>query len=417
MHCSVKKALVISGFLFSFICSGWKAFAQAGADSLFKVHGHKINLLADSLQKLIFRFGELSKDPTYTGTRLISQEESSAGGILTFGGYVAAYTAYYTDTSGQEGFQKFPTISPRKNTFGLDIAMITARYSQDKVRGILGLHIGDIPASAWSKEYNIIQEANAGIRLHKKWWLDAGFFRTHIGLESIQPRENTCQSISVLSYYEPYYLSGAKLSFLMCKNWTLQAQVFNGFNGFVTENKRKAFGLSALYEHGDHFSLTTNLMYSDDAIGNEPAQTRFYSNSYCTYKNDNWFLGLEFNTALQHSINPIAPQNGRIWEWMASAMVSARRKISADWFGYSRFEFFRDPDEMLTGPFYNETHNLIGLQAEAFTLGAEWKPLPNAHIRLESRGIYTRYDENVFQFEGKTSPVRIELIAGMGVWF
>ena len=37
--------------------------------------------------------------------------------------------------------------------------MITARYSQDKVRGILGLHIGDIPASAWSKGYNKSIEA------------------------------------------------------------------------------------------------------------------------------------------------------------------------------------------------------------------------------------------------------------------
>ena len=147
-----------------------------------------------------------------------------------------------------------------------------------------------------------------------------------------------------------------------------------------------------------------NLMYSDDALDGKMAEPRYYLNTFCTWKKANWLIGAEFNGAIQHSINPLSPSEGTVWEWMTSAMISARRKIASDWFGYGRFEFFRDPDEMLTGPFYNETHKLIGLQAEAFTIGAEWKPLPNAHIRVETRGICTRWDENVFQLEGRSSP-------------
>lgn len=394
-----------------------QAFAQVPTDSLVKLHDHKINQLTDSLQKLIFRFGQLSKDPTYTGTRLVNEEEESKGGILTFGGYVAAYTAYYSDTSGKDGYQKFPTISPRKNTLGLDMAMLYARYSQEKMRGVVGLHMGDIAASAWSPVYNLIQEANAGLRLHRKWWLDAGFFRTHIGLESIQPRENTCQSIALVTYYEPYFLSGAKLSFLASPKLTAQIQVFNGFSGFVTQNQRKAIGASALYEASSAFSLTSNVLYSDNAKIHEPAQPRFYSNTFCTWKRGSWLIGAEFNGGVQHSVNPLKPNTDPVWEWMLGSMVSARKKVANDWFGYGRFEFFRDPDEMLTGPIFNRNHNLIGLQAEALTLGAEWKPLPNAHVRLEARGIYTRFDENIFQFEGQSSPTRLELLAGMGVWF
>lgn len=396
---------------------GAASSAQVHSDSLLRSHDRKISGLQDSLRSIIFQLGQLSQDPTYTGTRLVSPAETSPGGILTFGGYVSTYSAYYTDTSGREGFQKFPTISPRKNALSLDMAMIYARYSQKRIRGIVALHVGDIATSAWSKEYNLIQEANAGLRLHSKWWIDAGFFRTHIGLESIQPRENTCQSLALVTYYEPYYLSGAKLSYQPSDRLILQGQIFNGFSGFVTTNKRKAFGLSALYEPFSKLSVTSNFMYSDDAERNNPSQPRLYSNTFGTFRAENWLIGAELNVGLQHYINPLARQDGRVWEWMVSAMISARRRLSTDWFGYGRLEFFRDPDEMLTGPLYNETHNLVGLQAEAVTVGAEWKPLPNAHIRLESRGIYTRRDENVFQFEGKSSPMRVEAIAALGVWF
>ncbi|HPI10023.1 MAG TPA: hypothetical protein PLK63_03235 [Catalimonadaceae bacterium] len=44
-------------------------------------------------------------------------------------------------------------------------------------------------------------------------------------------------------------------------------------------------------------------------------------------------------------------------------------------------------------------------------------PYPNAHIRLESRGLYTRQDEMIFSYYSKPADYRTELLASMGIWF
>src|SRR3954471_8181521 len=84
---------------------------------------------------------------------------------LSFSGYVDAYYAYYTDSVGQENFQKFPSVSPRSNQFGLNAICLTAQYDAEKIRGIVTLHYGDIPISAWSATFNNIMEAHAGVRI------------------------------------------------------------------------------------------------------------------------------------------------------------------------------------------------------------------------------------------------------------
>ena len=107
-----------------------------------------------------------------------------------FSGYVDAYYAYYTDSVGTNKNQKFGAVSPKSNQFGINIVQLTAQYSADRVRAIATLHYGDLPSAAWSPVYNMIQEANAGVRLTKKIWLDAGFFKTHIGTEGLLPKDN-----------------------------------------------------------------------------------------------------------------------------------------------------------------------------------------------------------------------------------
>ncbi|HRH36374.1 MAG TPA: outer membrane beta-barrel protein, partial [Catalimonadaceae bacterium] len=215
------------------------SFAQTPTDSLFIQQIRRLGQIEDSLRVLKISIDRVNRDLALTGTRLISAESEGEERKLSFGGYVSTYFASYSDTSGGNGYQKFPTISPRNNAFGLDMALISTRYVSQSLRGTITLHLGDIPSSAWSATYNLVQEANLGFKLGKKWWLDGGFFRTHIGLESIQPRENICQSIALVTYFEPYFLSGAKLSFLASDQVTAQVQILNSFNGFVGQNVRK----------------------------------------------------------------------------------------------------------------------------------------------------------------------------------
>src|SRR6185436_19602971 len=75
--------------------------------------------------------------------------------------YADAYAAYYTDSLQPYEYQKFPSISPRSEQFGLNVAMLKANYSSDRVRSTVALHYGDVPRSTWSSTFNFIQEANA----------------------------------------------------------------------------------------------------------------------------------------------------------------------------------------------------------------------------------------------------------------
>jgi hypothetical protein len=167
-----------------------------------------IHHLEDTTQKIQLVVGHLNQDLTYSGTRLIGRESTDSLSQLTTSGYVSTYIAHYSDSVAIGSYEKFPTVAPYSDAFSINIAQLSTRFVSQGARANLTLQYGDIPNSAWSSRFTNIQEANAGIRLVPRLWLDAGFFRTHIGLESIQPRENIASSIAVITYYEPYLMSG-----------------------------------------------------------------------------------------------------------------------------------------------------------------------------------------------------------------
>src|SRR6185436_6771669 len=123
---------------------------------------------ADFMKKILF---VLCVFEVMASTKSFSQTSDSTS-KLTFNGYVDVYYAYYTDSVGTGNFQKFPSVSPRSDQFGLNAICLTAQYDAEKVRGIATLHYGDIPVSAWSGSFNNIMEAHAGVRICKKLWVD-----------------------------------------------------------------------------------------------------------------------------------------------------------------------------------------------------------------------------------------------------
>ena len=66
-----------------------------------------------------------STDITFTGTKVnpYSLEFDTTGKVI-ISGYLDTYYAGYSDTSNNQGFQKFPTAAPRNNQFGINILQI-----------------------------------------------------------------------------------------------------------------------------------------------------------------------------------------------------------------------------------------------------------------------------------------------------
>ncbi len=381
---------------------------------------HHINQRLKKIEEALKTNPNLKKDyedlTFYYSQMFKNKLDSQKNQAFKITGYVDAYIAHYSDQLSLGTYQKFPTAAPISNAFSLNLVQVSMSYQNDQVRGIATLHGGDIAACAWSSKYNFIQEAYAGMRVFKNTWLDAGFFRTHLGFESIQPRENITSSIALTTYYEPYFLSGAKLTHYLNKKVTFQASVFNGFNTYIAINHKKTLGLSAVYEPNSHIMVSYNVLASDntpDSVKN--THRRLYQNFYIAYKSKHFNFGFEANFGLQEHTGL---RDSTATATMYSMLVAAKYKMLGGQYSvYGRAEIFNDQNEILTGPVINQYHTLVGLHAFGANVGLEFKPMNNSFLRLESRYIHLWNDENIFYTKNKNTNVRLEIIGSLGVWF
>jgi hypothetical protein len=367
-------------------------------------------------QKVLTDTSTKDKDLTFTGTLMTPyQMENDTSGNLFVSGYFDTYYAFYSDTAGSGGYQKFPTAAPRSGQVGINIIQVSAKYQARDFRGTTTLFYGDCPQSAWSTHLNFVQEANLGFRIYKGLWLDAGFFRTHFGLESIQPRENMTIGFATTTYFEPYFLSGVKLTWEINPKIFVQINGFNSFNTFLETNKNKAVGISASWIPNEKLSISYSGITCDESpVGFPRPQQRIYNNLYAVYKTHRMTLGLELNYGSQ--------QNSKIKDstktaQMFSSLLALKYRFTSKWGAYVRGEVFEDSDEILTGPIENENHQLIGLNLWGATCGLEYKPIPNSYLRLESRYLEAKSDETIFYYNDASINYRWEIICGLGIWF
>lgn len=365
-----------------------------------------IMLVCVSVKTQVVKRSKDSLDLTFKGTKInpYSEEFDSTGKwVLT--GYVDAYVSHYSDTVNPNGFVKFPTICPRTNQFGLNLLQLSAKYQSKTFRATATVFTGDTPRAAWSNDFNFVQEANLGFLVFRKLWLDMGYFRTHIGLESIQPRENMTLSLATTSYFEPYFMCGAKITYELSKKWTVQANAFNSFNQSVDFNKNKALGISTAYSTNNTYLVFSSLLSNET---NQAMFWRLYNNLCYSYRTKHLILGAEANLGVQRTNSQI----NKIF----STLVAVKYRLSPRFATYLRGELFIDPNEVLTGPVFNENHTLVGMEIAGITHGWEYKPIPNSYVRIEAR-VLSNYNQHIFQFQGLPSKVRGEISLGMGVWF
>jgi len=333
---------------------------------------------------------------------------------LQISGYIDAYYAYYTDSVGTGNFQKFPTMSPRSNSFGLNVAMITAKYSADKIRGILSLHYGDIALSSWSSTYNFIQEANVGVQLHKKLWLDAGLFRTHVGTEGLFAKENIASSIAIGTFNEPYYQAGAKLSFTPTEKLSLCLHVLNGYNIFEDNNDKKSLGLLVNYAVNDALNFGYSNYYGDDSPSTDSINhARFYNNLYVNYTKNKIKIQIGGDYATQQNADTTGKKSAMMYSGVASLRYQLFSKIGI----YGRGEIFNDPAGFLGGQMTDKTGKTTGLKLWGATLGIEYKPTDNSYIRLEGRQLQCDANQEIFRWNGNNQSSRLEVMLHFGVSF
>jgi hypothetical protein len=376
--------------LLCLFCTG--AFAQQN-DTLKK-----------KLPKVVFGFDD---ELELKGTTIRGQSDSLIERDLVVSGYVSTYYAWYDDELKPNGFAQFPTLAPRKNQFSLNMALLQVHYNNYQWRSTISLHYGDVPESSWPRVFNLLQEAHAGFKIVRRLWFDAGFFKTHVGLESFQPRENIASSMSIPNFYDPYFFSGAKLTFNASSKLILQAGVFNGYNEYLDDNSDKAVTLTLNYNPIDHISITYNVLTCDETPDwNRYRHRRLYNNLFATFIYNRFTLGTDLNFGIQqHSDLNDSTRSAQLF----GAVLVGKYEITRMFDVYARGEYFSDPNKILTGAL--NTGNFI----QGVTVGGEIKPLKTVRLNFEWRIL--QCDTRIFQRDQRPTNQRNEFIFGLDVWF
>ncbi|MFL5765715.1 MAG: outer membrane beta-barrel protein [Bacteroidia bacterium] len=338
----------------------------------------------------------------------------SAVASIKVSGYIDAYYAFYTDSLGMGAYQKFPSISPRSNQLGLNTAMITASYDGEKARAIVTLHFGDIPRSTWSSTMNNVMEAHAGILLHKNLWLDAGLFRTHFGTEGLLPKENFTSSVSVNTFFEPYYEAGARLNFNPNPKLSMNLYVLNGYNLYEDNNGKKSIGLLVTYALSDKGNIGySNYTGDDSPVGDTVSHLRIHNNVFWNYQVKKIKFQLGGDYCMQKNSDTTGKVNAMMYSGVAGVKFQAKKKFAV----YGRYEFFQDPQGCMSGVMIDKEGKKTGIKMWGATLGLEYKPDDNSYIRLEGRQIQMDKNQEIFHWDGKSTSSRAEVMVNMGVSF
>lgn len=348
---------------------------------------------------------------------LTAQTPDTAKHFLTLSGYV---DAYYADQSGDRfsRFTEYLTLGPRDQTFSVNVAQIGLAYESERVRGNFVYHAGDMPAAIWSPSFPNIQQANAGINLGPGWWLDAGFFLTHVGYESVLPKDNWLSSNAYLSFNEPFYQSGVRLSYEAPNDWYFELWALNGYNTFIETNRSKGGGVLVRYSPTPNTSLTyTNLVGNDNMV-TRPGRTAFgvFNNFYWTQTwSDAFQTVLNVDYAFQNDADLDEPGTAAN---LFGGYFAGRYALDDRWSLTGRLETYQDPNGFVSGLVRSAIpEQSTGLQVSAATLGGEYRPVSNAYVRAETRLAVQSEDQALFTQNSERVDSRLEILLTVGVYF
>ncbi|CAN5661290.1 porin [soil metagenome] len=328
---------------------------------------------------------------------------------LTVSGYLDTY--YSRNNDLDHTLDRFPGVSPFKDEFRLNIAQVSFKYFKNNIRGNITIQYGDEPDLFWTEDKKFIQEANVGFSPAEDLWIDAGYFITHIGTESIRPIENTFSTFAMVSLFEPFPQSGVALTYSK-NHFTGALFLVNGYNQIDDNNKNKSFGFSLSLKPYKNVELIFNNLTGNEIPYPEPSKVRLYNNLIFKGKFGNsWNVIINNDVCLQERSKLSDTTSVGI---LAGGFFSIQYRINPKFAAAFREEYFMDVDGLLSGVYTNSLGEKTGLQTLGASIAFEYNPRENAYVRLESRFLKTLKNLQIFS-DGRD--YRFEGSITMGIGF
>ena len=295
-------------------------------------------------------------------------------------GYVDTYYAYSFNKPADKniplGYQY-----TRHNEFNVNLALVSFAYKAEKVRGTFALQAGTYSQANYLAEpqgLRNIYEANAGFRLASKWWLDAGVFTSHIGLESAISKGNWTLTRSMSAENTPYYETGARLTFEPGSKLTVALFVLNGWQNIRDNNSNKAIGTRILYRPSD--GITINYSTFNGEARNLPdsagLRMRYLDNVYATMRlSSKLSLGADVDFGVEES-----PDSTKKFLTYWNYTLLLRYRMTGQWSCTVRGEYLSDRHGILL-----PTGTANNFQTSGYSLNMDYAPAFNMLFRVEGK--------------------------------
>lgn len=340
-----------------------------------------------------------------TANPAFSQNDSTQH--IVFSGFIDAYYAYDFNEPQTHERPGFLFNHNRHNEININLAYLKVAYTSEKLRGNLALMTGTYPQYNLAAEQELLRniyEANVGVQLSDRLWLDAGIFTSHIGLESAVSTNNYTLTRSLAAENSPYYESGAKITYEAGSKWVLTALILNGWQNIREPegNSNKAIGTQI------QFKPTADIVINSSTfIGNEKPdsvkQRRYFHDFYANFQiRPNLKLAAVFDIGAEKRLGV---SNYNIWYTPGLLLhygLSDKVAVAA------RAEYYSDADGVIIS---SDTPN--GFKTSGYSLNLDFAPMRNILLRAEGRfldskdAVFTRRNQPVDKYSGITSSIAI----------
>ncbi len=357
---------------------------------------------------------------------------------IILGAYADTYYSYYLNGEANKQ-QVHNCIGAYNQTFGLNVAQVSAELEGVHFRGKVTLQFGDIPNIAWTG-VSAAQEAYAGVKLGERTWFDIGYFKTHIGAESFLPKDNLMSQIALATFYGPFYQSGARLMHETKNGWNLQAHLISGYNRQIDNNKKPSIGLLVSKEFSEHVTVSYSNLFGEEEVSVNNADFLFYNNIYTNLTFGKWKAQISADVATQMGKFEFGrPSENNL---LFASFATVKRSIKGPHSISLKGEWFYDPSSINSRNFTPEAQNISasnvpvyqselvanfteGLNIFGATIGYEYAK-PAGFLRIESRFLNnqnaafssypTNYDRETVDLDGVITN-RLGAMVTLGIYF
>lgn len=336
----------------------------------------------------------------------------AAAPLLEVSGFMDVFYGYDFNEPKEAYRQTFLSNHNRHNAFHLNNGFLKAAVIHERYRANLAFHSGTYVQDNYAAEPDILRtiyEANVGIALDKKskLWLDAGVFASHIGFESAVSIENLTLTRSILAENSPYYLSGAKLTYLPNSKWELAALICNGWQRIqkVSGNSLPSFGTQVKYSPSDKMILNWSTFIGT----HDPDVTRrmrYFSNLYGQFK---FSSRLQFIAGFDFGVQELHPFSHHYTNWYSPVLIGQMR-LSKKWKTALRAEYYQDISGVII-----RTTNVKGFRVAGFSLNLDYAPAENFLWRIEGR--WMNSPDKLFEQKNKLVTTNIFLCTSLALRF